>query len=170
MHLFLFFVCFCYRPICCCYNQPARLLMHLTWAGSDRLLPHAHSLCVCMLCRSSCVPTLCDPMGGSLQASPSMGFSRQEYRSGLSCSPPEGGPHPGPNPPLTPVSLVLQVDSLLLSHQGSPAHSLCSTQNIDCVFDLGENKHLLKCSAALFSVIRTDMNTFSSKSRLVSLQ
>ena len=29
-------------------------------------------------------PTLCDPMGSSLhQAPPSMGFSRQEYRSGL---------------------------------------------------------------------------------------
>ena len=73
-------------------------------------------------------------------------------------------PTQGPNPPLTPVSLALKADSLLLSHQGSPAHSLCSTQNIDCVFDLGENKHLLKCSAALFSVIRTGMNTFSSKS------
>ena len=28
-------------------------------------------------------PTLCDPMDGSLPASPSLGFSRQEHWSGL---------------------------------------------------------------------------------------
>ena len=104
MHLFLFFVCFCYRPSCWCCNQPARLLMHFTWAGSDYLLPHAHSLCVCVLSRFSHIPTLCNPMGGSPQASPSMGFSRQEYQSGLSCPSPEGGPHPGTQP--SPASCV----------------------------------------------------------------
>ena len=50
------------------------------------------------------------------QASLSMGFSRQEYYSGLPCPPPGNLPDPGikPGPP------ALQADSLLLSHQGSP--------------------------------------------------
>ena len=43
-------------------------------------------------------------------------FSRQEYWSGLPC------PRPGnlPNPGIKPRSPILQVDSLPLSHQGSP--------------------------------------------------
>ena len=49
VHLFLFFICFCYRASCYCYNQPARLLMHLTWAGSDCVLPTS-SLCLCLSC------------------------------------------------------------------------------------------------------------------------
>ena len=48
----------------------------------------------------------------------SMRFFRQEYWSGLP-SPPPGDP-PDPRIKLvTPVSPVLQADSLLLSHQGS---------------------------------------------------
>ena len=49
-------------------------------------------------------PTLCDPMDSSLhQAPPSMGFSRQEYWSGLPF------PSPGnlPNPGIKPKSLAL---------------------------------------------------------------
>ena len=48
-----------------------------------------------------------------------MGFSRQEYWSRLPCPPPRDLPDPG----IKPESLVapaLQVDSLLLSHQGNP--------------------------------------------------
>ena len=48
------------------------------------------------------------------QAPLSMGFSRQEYWSGLP-SPPEDLPHPG----IEPTSPALQADSLPLSHQGS---------------------------------------------------
>ena len=46
----------------------------------------------------------------------SMGFSRQEYWSGLPCPPPEDLSDPGikPGPP------AFQVDSLPLSHQGNP--------------------------------------------------
>ena len=150
MHLFLVFVCFCYRPSCCCYSQPARLLMHLTWAGSDCVLPRAHSLCACTLTRFSPVPALCNPVGGSPQASPSVGFSRQEYRSGLPCPPPGGGPHPGPQPSSVSCASSSQAGSLPLSRQGNPAHSRYSTQNADCVCDLGENKYLHNCSAALF--------------------
>ena len=40
-------------------------------------------------------PTLCDPMGCILPGSSSMGFSRQEYWSGLPCPPPGDLPDPG---------------------------------------------------------------------------
>ena len=53
------------------------------------------------------------------QAPPSMGFSRQEYWSGLPCPPPGDLPNPG----IEPWSLPLQVILNCLSHQGSP----CST-------------------------------------------
>ena len=43
-----------------------------------------------------------------------MGFSRQEYWSGLPFPPP-GDP---PNPGMEPASSALQVESLLLSHHG----------------------------------------------------
>ena len=51
------------------------------------------------------------------QAPLSMGFSQQAYRSGLPF------PSPGdlPNPGIEPASPMLQVDSLLLSHRGSPS-------------------------------------------------
>jgi len=48
-----------------------------------------------------------------------MGFSRQEYYSGLPCPPPGDLFNPGIKL-LSPVSPALQMDSLLLSHQGSP--------------------------------------------------
>ena len=53
------------------------------------------------------------------QAPLSLEFSRQEYWSGLLCPPPGDLPDPG----IKPVSPALQVDSLLLSHQGSPQKS-----------------------------------------------
>ena len=45
----------------------------------------------------------------------SVGFSRQEYWSGLPCPPPGDLPNPG----MEPVSPALQVNSLSLSHLGS---------------------------------------------------
>ena len=57
-------------------------------------------------------PTLCDLR----QAPPSMGFSRQEYWSGL----PFPSPGNRPNPGIEPRSLTLYTDALHLSHQGSP--------------------------------------------------
>ena len=42
----------------------------------------------------SCL-TLCDPIDCSLQFSPSMGFSRQEYQSRLPFPSPEDLPNPG---------------------------------------------------------------------------
>ena len=51
----------------------------------------------------------------------SMGFSRQEYWSGLPCPSPGDLPNLGIEP-VSPVSPALQVDSLPLSHVGSPNH------------------------------------------------
>ena len=53
-------------------------------------------------------PTLCDPWTAAYQASPSMGFSRQEYWSGLHF------PSPGdlPDPGIEPRSPALQADTL----------------------------------------------------------
>jgi len=45
-----------------------------------------------------------------------MGFSRQEYWSGVPFPTPGGLP----DPRIKPVSPALQADSLPLSHQGSP--------------------------------------------------
>ena len=54
---------------------------------------------VCIRAKSlqSCL-TLCDPMTAACQAPLSMGFSRQEYWSGLPCPPPGDLPHPGIKP------------------------------------------------------------------------
>ena len=60
-------------------------------------------------------PTLCDPMECSPPGSLLMGFSRQEYWSGLSFPPPGNLPDPGIEPTSL-VSPALQVDSLPLSH------------------------------------------------------
>ena len=57
------------------------------------------------------------------QAPLSMVFSGQEYWSGLPCPPPGDLPNPGIKL-ASPGSLALQVDSLPLSHQGSPIKGL----------------------------------------------
>ena len=55
------------------------------------------------------------------QAPLSMGFSGQEYWSGLPCTPPRDLPD-STTAPTAPVAPALQADSLLLSHQGSPQY------------------------------------------------
>ena len=51
------------------------------------------------------------PRTVACQAPPSMGFSRQEYWSGLPFLPPRNLPHPGIEP-MSPGCLALQMDSL----------------------------------------------------------
>ena len=63
-------------------------------------------------------PTLSDPMDCGPPGSSSMGFSRQEYWSGLPCPPPGDLPKPEIES-MSPASPALQADSLLLNHQGS---------------------------------------------------
>ena len=68
------------------------------------------------LVAKSC-PTLATPWTVACQAPPSMGFSRQEYWSGLPF------PSPGdlPDPGIKPASPALQVDSYQLSYEASPS-------------------------------------------------
>ena len=77
--------------------------------------------CMCAKLLQSC-PTLCDAMDCSLQTLLSMGFSSQEYWSGLPFPPAWDLPD-SEIEPASPVAPALQVDSLLLSHWGSPLTS-----------------------------------------------
>jgi hypothetical protein len=77
---------------------------------------HAQSL--------SCVQ-LCETLWTVAHQAPlSMGFSRQEYWSGLPFPPPGDLPNPGTEP-TSPVCPALQVDSSPLSHQGSLISFIC---------------------------------------------
>ena len=67
---------------------------------------------------SVCVQLFAIPWTVTHQAPQSMGFSREEYQSGLSCPSPEDLRDPGIEP-ASPVSPALQVNSLPLSHQRS---------------------------------------------------
>ena len=76
------------------------------------LLSGAVCICVCVLSHFSRVGLFVTPWTVAHQAPPSMGFSRQEYWSGLPF------PSPGdlPNPGIEPRSLTLQADLYPLSH------------------------------------------------------
>ena len=52
-------------------------------------------VCVCVFSRFSCVWLFATPWTVAHQVSLSMGFPRQEYRSGLPCPPPGDLPDPG---------------------------------------------------------------------------
>ena len=87
---------------------------------------------------------LCNPIDCSPPGSLSMGFPRQEYRSG------QPFPSPGdlPNPEIEPGSPPLQADSLHLSHQASgqaPAHLNSHTNfevgTINTLFSRQRNDH-----------------------------
>ena len=65
---------------------------------------------VCALSHSSCVRLLETPWTIVHQAPMSVGFSRQEYWSGLPCPPTRDLPDPGIEP-VSPVAPALQADS-----------------------------------------------------------
>ena len=67
----------------------------------------------------SCVLLFVTPWISACQASLSMGFSRQEYWSGLPFPPPGDLSDPGIKPE-SPVSPALQVDSLPTEPSGKP--------------------------------------------------
>ena len=77
-----------------------------SWASVSILLSKK-GCCVLCLVTQLC-STFCKPMDCSLQAPLSMGFSRQEYWSGLPCPPPRDLSHPGTES----RSPTLTVDSL----------------------------------------------------------
>ena len=72
-----------------------------------------------MLSHFSRVQLFATPWTVVHQAPLPVGFSRQEYRSGLLCPPPGHLPDPGIRP-VFPAAPTLQADSSLLSHCGSP--------------------------------------------------
>ena len=71
-----------------------------------------------VICVLICIWLIATPWTVARQAPLSMGFSRQEYWSGLSCPPPGDLPDPGIEP-ASPVSLAWQVDLYPLSYWGS---------------------------------------------------
>ena len=73
----------------------------------------------CVLSHFSHVQLFATPWTVACQAPLSMGFSGHKYWSGLPCS--SLGDLPDPETePASPLALALQVNSLLLSHLGSP--------------------------------------------------
>ena len=76
-----------------------------------------HSVCAVWLL--SRVRLFVTPWTAARQAPLSMGFSRQEYSSGLPFPPPEDLPGPAIEP-TSPVSPALQVDSLPTEPSGKP--------------------------------------------------
>ena len=85
------------------------LSIEWTWQFCQKLTSiKLHCVCACSVTQS-CL-TLCDPMDYiACQAPLSIGFSRQEYRSGLPCSSPGHLPDPG----IEPVSLMSPALQLL---------------------------------------------------------
>ena len=86
-----------------------------------------HSLCVHVKSLQSC-PTLCHSVDYSPPGSCVLGFSRQEYWSGLLCPPPGDLPNPG----IEPAFPSLQVDSLLLSHYSGEGNGTCCRATKPC--------------------------------------
>ena len=82
-----------------------------------KYLPIFNPTCVCMLSCFSCVQLCATLWAVDCQAPLSMGFSRQEYQSGLPCLPPWDLPDPGMEPEFL-MSHALQVDSLSLALPG----------------------------------------------------
>ena len=78
------------------------------------LCSHTWTLCHLWVLVTQSGPTLCNPIDYSCQAPLSMGFSRQEYWSGLPFPSLEDLPDPG----IEPGSPALQVDSLPSELQG----------------------------------------------------
>ena len=92
----------------------------------------AISVFVCVVTQSW--PTLCNPMDCSPPGSSVHGFPRQEYWSGFPCPPPGDLPDPGIKPAFS-VAPASQVDSLLLSHQGSRSQTInCFKISWECVW------------------------------------
>ena len=73
---------------------------------------------VCVLSCFSRVHLVATPWNVAHQAPLLVGFSRQEYWSGLPCPSPGDLPDSGIEP-ISPVAPARQADSLALSHQGS---------------------------------------------------
>ena len=109
------------------------------WQVGGRFEREGTYVCAVLYSVASVVSDSVIPLTVAHQAPPSMGFSRQEYWSGLPFPPPGDLPDPGIEP-MAPASPALQADSLLLSHQGSPdicklmADSCCCTTETNTIW------------------------------------
>ena len=161
------FLCTTWKQMC---SPPAALSLIFTgWGGGGgdgRGVCVCECVCVCVyvyvcvyVCTCLCVcvrvhaqslqscPTPCDPMDWSPQAPLSVGFSRQEYWSGLP-SPPPGDL---PNPWIEHRSPALQVDSLPSELPGKPKNTgLSVLQGI--FLTQGSNQGLLHCRQILYQL------------------
>ena len=92
------------------------------------------------------------PWTAAYQSSPSMGFSRKEYWSGVP------GPLLGdlPDSGMEPASPALQADSILLSHQGNPVNF---HRPLKCFFVSKEKKFDQKSSHGRFSTVFSSYNS-----------
>jgi len=82
-------------------------------------------LCVCAKSLQLCPNSLWSLWTAACQVPLSMGFSRQEYWSGLPCPPPGDLPDPGIKPASLPSNLHWQAGSLLLAPPGKPFTCYC---------------------------------------------
>ena len=82
-----------------------------------------------VLCCAQSRLTLCNLRTIDCQAPLSIGLSRQEYWSGLPCSPSGDLPHPGIKP-VSLVSLALQAGSLPTEPPGKPTHSFDALKSV----------------------------------------
>ena len=87
------------------------------------------------------------PQTVALQASLSMGFSKQEYWSGLPFPSPEDLPNPG----IEPGSPSLQADSLLFELQGNPKNTACPTVSGSGADSRAESTRLLVLASVVLS-------------------
>ena len=100
-----------------CENLASAGLLAAELAGGQEGACHLQ-LPLCCASSLSRVQLFATPWTVARQAPLSMGFSRQEYWSGLLCPPPGDLPDPG----IKPRSPALQVDSLPTESPGKPFH------------------------------------------------
>ena len=103
---------------------------------------------VCKLSHFSCVPVFETLWAMAHQTPLSMGFSRQEYWSGLPCLPPGELPDPG----IEPRSPILQADSLPAEPQGKPKNTGVGSLSLSSGSSRPRNLTIVSCIAGgLFS-------------------
>ena len=113
------------------------------WILAWKTMHIDHYLTLCVLSHFSCVWFFVTLWTVAWQTPLSMGFSRQEYWSGVSCSPPGDLPHQGLNPCLL-HHLHWQARSLPLETPGKPLyqgvipHSVLSTGARKFILGVGE--------------------------------
>ena len=137
LYLWVYF-CFVSKFFCVIFSDSTYnwcymifVLLHVRQI-SDLAHSMSRSICVCVCAQLLHHARLfATPWTIAWQAPLSMGFSRQEYRNGLPCPPSGDLPDPG----IKPGCPALQVDTLLLSHWGSPyVHPCCCTWHYFILF------------------------------------